>query len=330
MSLFFFLVFFLFNNNSFSQEIITVVAQPPEKKITNDILEIPAKILANEKVQITTVVSDKIKKIVFKEGKYVKKNQVLIELFDDEEQAIKKQILAEVKEAQLNYERANKLFSKGNISQTVLDNRMMLKDKLDARLEEINAKINDLKILAPFDGIISVKNFSEGSLVKPGDIITTLYDIKNLKIQAKVPEKFINKINNKTTFSLKSSIDSNINVKGNVSIIDPLVNDETRTFKIIGIINNPNNLFKPGLMVNLTFKFNDRKSFFVRENAVFNQDNISYVYLVNKKNIISKKKVSVGLRKDGFVEILDGLNSFDLVVHEGINKIKEGTSVEIK
>ena len=330
MNLFFFLIFFLFYSDSFSQQIITVVAQTPEKKITNDILKLPAKILANEKVQITTVVSEKIKKIVFKEGKFVKKNQVMIELFDDEERAIKKQILAEVKEAQLNYERASKLFSKGNISQTVLDNRLMLKDKLNARLEEINAKINDLKVLAPFDGITSVKNFSEGSLVKPGDVITTLYDIKNLKIQAKVPEKFINRINDKTFFSLRSSINSDINVKGNVSIIDPLVDDETRTFKIIGIINNPKNLLKPGLMVNLTFNFNDRESFFIRENAVFNQDNISYVYLVNKKNIVLRKKVNVGLRKDGFVEIVEGLNSFDLVIYEGINKIKEGTSVKIK
>ena len=290
MNFFFFFIFFLFCSDSFSQQIVTVVAQPPEKKVTNDILKLPAKILANEKVQITSVVSEKIKKITFKEGKFIKKNQVLIELFDDEEQAIKKQILAEVKEAQLNYERANKLFSKGNISQTILDNRLMLKDKLNAKLDEINAKINDLKILAPFDGITSVKNYSEGSLVKPGDVITTLYDIQNLKIQAKVPEKFINKINDKTIFSLRSSIDSDINVKGKVSIIDPLIDDETRTFKIIGIINNLDNLLKPGLMVNLTFYFKDRESFFIRENAVFNQDNISYVYLVNKKNTVLKKK----------------------------------------
>ena len=330
MNFFFFLVFFLFYSDSFSQQVITVVAQPPEKKITNDVLKLPAKILANEKVQVTTVVSEKIKKIIFKEGKFVKKNQILIELFDDEEKAIKKQILAEVKEAQMNYERASKLFSKGNISQTILDNRLMLKDKFNARLEEINAKINDLKILAPFDGITGVKNYSEGSLVKPGDIITTLYDIKTLKIQAKVPEKFINKINDKTIFFLRSSIDSDMIVKGKVSIIDPLIDDETRTFKIIGIINNPNSLLKPGLMVDLTFNFNDRESFFIRENAVFNQDNISYVYLVNKKNTVLKKKVNIGLRKDGLVEIIDGLSSFDLVVYEGINKIKEGTAVKIK
>ncbi len=330
MNLIFFLVFLFLKSNLIAQQVISVVAHPPEIKIIADTLKIPAKILANEKVEVTTVVSEKIKKIVFKEGEFVKKNQILIELFDNEEQAIKKQILAEVREAQLNFERANKLFSKGNISQSILDNRTMLKDKLNAQLDEINAKINDLKILAPFNGITSVKNFSEGSLVRPGDVITTLYDIQKLKVQAKVPEKFINKINNKTFFSLKSSVNNDLDVKGKVSIIDPLVDDQTRSFKIIGIIKNPDNLLKPGLMVDLTFNFNDRESFFVRENSIFNQDNISYVYLVNKKNIIYKKKVNVGSKKDGFVEIIDGLNSFDLVVYEGINKIKEGTSVNIK
>ena len=73
MNFFFFLIFFLFYGDSFSQQIITVVAQPPEKKVTNDILKLPAKILANEKVQITSVVSEKIKKITFREGKFIKK-----------------------------------------------------------------------------------------------------------------------------------------------------------------------------------------------------------------------------------------------------------------
>ena len=206
----------------------------------------------------------------------------------------------------------------------------MLKEKLEARLDEIDATINDLKISAPFAGITSIRNFSEGSLIKPGDIITTIYDITKLKIQAKVPEIFINKISTKTNFFLTNSIDENFRANGVVSIIDPLIDDETRTFKIIGLINNKDLRLKPGLMVSLRFNFEKRESFFVRENAVFNQDNISYLYLVDNKNEIKKIKVKVGSRKDGFIEILKGLNSLDLVVYEGINKIKVGSKVIIQ
>lgn len=330
MKFFFLILLAFFYQPTVSQQLITVGAKKPLIKTISDTLELPALLLANETVQITTVVSEKIKKIHFKEGSFVKKNQTLIEFVDEQEQAIKRQILAELNEAELNFKRADKLFSKGNISQTILDNRKMLKEKLEARLDEIDATINDLKISAPFAGITSIRNFSEGSLIKPGDIITTIYDITKLKIQAKVPEIFINKISTKTNFFLTNSIDENFRANGVVSIIDPLIDDETRTFKIIGLINNKDLRLKPGLMVSLKFNFEKRESFFVRENAVFNQDNISYLYLVDNKNEIKKIKVKVGSRKDGFVEILKGLNSLDLVVYEGINKIKVGSKVIIQ
>ena len=62
-------------------------ASTPEIKKVDDILELPASLIANESVDITSVVSEKIKKILFQEGKFVKKNQLLVELTDSEEQA---------------------------------------------------------------------------------------------------------------------------------------------------------------------------------------------------------------------------------------------------
>ena len=330
MNFFFLFLLIFFYQPSFSQQPITVGAKKPLVKTVSDKLDLPAKLLANETVQITTVVSEKIKKIHFKEGTFVKKNQLLIELVDEQEQAIKRQVSAELDEAELNLARADKLFSKGNISQTVLDNRKMLTKRLKARLDEIDATINDLRISAPFSGITSVRNFSQGSLIKPGEIITTIYDVSKLKIQAKVPEVFVNKISTNTNFLLTDPIDEKFKTEGIISIIDPLIDDETRTFKIIGLIDNKKLKLKPGLMVSLRFDFEKRESFFVRENAVFNQDNISYLYLVDSKDEIKKKQVKVGSRIDGFIEILDGLNSFDLVVFEGINKIKEGSKVIIQ
>ena len=124
------LIFIFIFNNVDSQQIITVSASTPEIKQVDDILELPASLIANESVDITSVVSEKIKKILFQEGKFVKKNQLLVELIDSEEQAKLRQISAELEEAELNYERAKKLISKGNISQSILDNRIMIKKKI--------------------------------------------------------------------------------------------------------------------------------------------------------------------------------------------------------
>ena len=165
MNLFFsflWISFFFFSNIIYSQDnsVILVNAQQPKNQEIVDILELPGTVLANEEVEITTVVSEKIRKILFNEGSFVNKGQLLIELVDDEEKAVLKQIEAELNDAELNYERAKKLSNKGNISQSVLDNRLMTKRKLISKIDEIKAKIEDLKIRAPFSGFTSSRNFS--------------------------------------------------------------------------------------------------------------------------------------------------------------------------
>ena len=84
------------------------------------------------------------------------------------------------------------------------------------------------------------------------------------------------------------------------------------------------------MMVNLTIPLGKRSSLIVRENSIINQDDISSVYIVNNNSKIIKKKVEIGLKFDGMIEILSGLNPNDIVVYEGINKIKEGSSVKVK
>ena len=247
---------------------------------------------------------------------------------DSEEQAKLRQISAELEEAELNYERAKKLISKGNISQSILDNRIMIK-KLTAQMDEIKAQIEDLKIKAPFDGLTSVRNFSEGSFIKPGDVITNLYDIKKLKVQAYVPENFVGKVKENTEFIITSNLIDDLKVNGNVSIIDPLIDSNTRTFKIIGVVDNKKDI-KPGMMINLKLLFSKRNAILLRENSVFNQDNLSYVYLVDKQNKILKKQIEVGSKFNGMIEVLNGIKQNDLVVYEGINKIRDGSSVKVR
>ena len=317
-------------NNAFAQNQIIVGAQQPELEQISDILELPGSVLANESVKITSVVSEKIERILFEEGMFVKKNQLLIELLDKEERAILNQVNAELEEAKINYDRALKLSEKGNISQSILDNRLMVKKKLSGKTSEISALLEDHKIKAPFDGFTGIRNFSEGSFIKPGDVITELHDIKTLKIQAYVPESFSNKIEKGDVFLLEKSNNIPKNISGKIYVIDPIVDKNTRSFKVLGKIKNPGNKIKPGMMVNLKIPLDDRNSFVIRENAIINEDDISYVFLVDKDNKIIKKKVEVGIKNNGMVEIIEGLKSNDIVVFEGINKIQEGSVVKVK
>ena len=84
------------------------------------------------------------------------------------------------------------------------------------------------------------------------------------------------------------------------------------------------------MMVKLKLLFEKRESLLIRENSVFNQDDISFVYLVNKNKKIEKKQIKVGLKFDGMIEVKDGIKADDLIVYEGINKIRNGVEVKIK
>ena len=319
----------LFNKAS-AQNQIVVSAQEPEIQQISDVLELPGSVLANESVKITSVVSEKINRILFEEGMFVRKNQLLIELLDNEEKAILNQVNAELEEANINYNRALKLSEKGNISQSILDNRLMVKKKLSGKIKEISALLEDHRIKAPFDGFTGIRNFSEGSFIQPGDVITELHDIRTLKIQAYVPESFSNKIQKGNMFLLDKSNNIPKNTSGKIYVIDPIIDKNTRSFRVIGKIENTENKIKPGMMVNLKIPLDKRKSYVIRENAIINEDDISYVFIVDKNNKIIKKKVEVGIKNNGMVEVIEGLKSTDIIVFEGINKIQEGSVVKVK
>ena len=316
-------------NQSFSQnKDILVNFINPKKELISDKIELPATIKSNEKVDITSTIAEKIQEILFVEGVSVKKDKILVILNNFEETAILKQFEAELKEAEINYQRALSLSKKGNISQSVLDNRLTEKIRLIGKVDEIKAKINDLVLKAPFDGTIGLRNYSVGAFVKPGDVITTIYDFNTLKVEASVPEAYVGKIKIKDTVKIKVN-SSDIVYSGEVYVIDPYVDEKTRTFRIISKIENKKEL-KPGMMAKKILNFDSKESFLVPESAIIPIDNQTFIYVIGDENIIKKVQVFTGKRFDGKVEIKKGLKLSDKIVFEGVNKLKAGIKVKIK
>ena len=320
----------IFNiSQSFSQNKETFVNFiNPKKELVTDSIELPATMKSNEKVEITSTVSEKIQEIFFIEGVSVKKDEILVILNNYEETAILKQFEAELKEAEINYKRALSLSQKGNISQSVLDNRLTEKIRLSGQVEEIKAKINDLVLKAPFDGTIGLRNYSVGAFVKPGDVISTIYDFKTLKVEASAPESYVGKIKIGDTVKVKVN-SSDVVYLGEVYVIDPYVDERSRTFKIISKIENKKEL-KPGMMAKKIINFESKEIFVLPENSIIPIDNQTFIYVISDENILKKVEVSTGRRFDGKVEIKKGVKSSYKILFEGINKLKAGDKVKIK
>jgi len=326
-SLIFYFCFSFLKFAETNERIIEIKSINVKKKKIFDELNLTGTLKANENVDITSVVSEKIKVIKFKEGSFVKKNQILVELEDHEEKALLKQVEAELDEAKLNFSRTMKLVEEGNASQAMLDKRLKEKRKYEGQYEEVVAKINDRIIKTPFDGMISTKNFSVGSFVKPGDVITSLYDIRKIKVDLYIPEIYTQKIKNNQPFKLSILSDDEVTYGGKIYAIDPFINKKTRNFKASGIINRNDKLtLRPGMMAEIKISLDERNVFTVPEGSIIQENEKTFVFLV-KNSSSQKREVEIGKRKQGLVEITKGLSTGDIVVYEGTNKIRDGSKI---
>ena len=293
-------------------------------------IELTGSIKANESIEVTSVISEKIKQIRFTEGSRVKKNEILIIFENNQEKAELKQVKAELDEANLNFERARELVDEGNASQSMLDKRLMQKKKLEGKYEEILAKLDDLTLKSPFKGIIGTKNYSEGSFIKPGDIIAKIYDIEKVKIELNIPEQYVSEIFKNQIFLAKIPSLKNEAFTGHIYAINPFIDSQTRTFKAIGIImENKDFLLKPGMMVNIDLNLKSQEKIMIPEGSIIPVDDKRFIYKINKEFIVKKVEVLTGIRKDGLIEIMSGIEIGEMFVFEGTNKINSGKKVRV-
>ncbi len=157
----------------------------------SDRIEALGTLRANESVTVTATVSDTISKVRFDDGDRVEAGQLLVELTSEEESALLAAALAALDEARSQHERVASLARIGNESKSLLDQRLREVDTARARLRAIEAQLADRLIKAPFAGVVGLRYVSPGSLVQPGDEITTLDDDEVMKMDLPVPAVYL-------------------------------------------------------------------------------------------------------------------------------------------
>lgn len=296
-------------------------------------IEALGNLLAFEHVEITSSVTEKIEKIYFKSGQEVKKGDILVQLNNNFELAELKSAEAELTKAKLAYERAKDLQKNKAVSKATLQERIANFQKAESLVNEIKAKLDELKITAPFNGILGIKKLSVGALVKPGDVIISLTDIDKIKVAFDVPSIYLSNLKvGETIYGTVEAYKDKV-FDGKIYAIENAVDPITRTIELRALIHNENHLLKPGLLINVLIKNNQRNVLVIPEEALIKSGKDNFVYLVvnqQKQVIVQQVKVSIGFRKEGFVEVTSGLKEGDSIVLHGTLKLKDGMEVQVK
>lgn len=285
---------------------------------------------SNESVALTAVVADKITAIKFEDGDRVDKGQVLVEMATSEETALMEEARSALEEAKAQFERSKSLTERRLTPETVLDQRRRDYLVMSARVMAMEARLSDRILSAPFPGRMGLRTVSVGTLVTPGDVIARLEDDSVMKLDFSVPSTFIATLKPGLEITAKArGLDEQI-FRGKLASIDNRVDDITRTIKVRAILPNADRKLVPGLLMNIDLFKNPRESVAVKEEALVPIGNDTYVYVVDRdKMVAERRRIEVGTRRPGVVEVTAGLKAGETVIGDGNLKLRPGSAVSI-
>ena len=202
-----------------------------------------------------------------------------------------------------------------------IENRFVKKGEIIAALKDSN------NIVADFEGKLGKREIAQGVLGSDS-LIITLDDLKKIVIDIKIPESYVGILKPGLKAEISSSAFSGKIFKGRVSSISSRIDPSTRSILARISVNNKGFEIIPGQLMTVKIIYNEINQIGVPESAVTIQGSTSFVYIV-KKDIAEKRDIKIGNRNFGKVSVLSGIKEGDLVISEGVSKVRNKTKVKI-
>ena len=197
-----------------------------------------------------------------------------------------------------------------------------LKLKNFVKKGEILIKLKSGNIIAPFNGVLGYAGLTEDILVSNNIIIITIDDNSTIYSDIKIPENYSAYIKKGLPVEVKIASYKDKKFEGEVDFVSSRINADTRSLLSRIKINNKDFNLISGSLLEVSVKFNLRSSLAVPDTSVMVEGDKSYVYKINDENIANKKEVKTGLRSNENIEIISGLAEGDIIVAEGLRKVR--------
>ena len=284
---------------------------------------------SDESITVRPEVAGRISAILLKEGQHVGKGMTLIRLDPAINAAEVQQARANLKLAKSKYDRAVELSQRNFISGQAKDEAENNLRVAEASVALVEARLAKTEIKAPFSGVIGLRVVSVGDYVKEGADVVNLESIDPLKVDFRVPEIYMRQVQPGQSLTVTLDALPGKTFEGKVFAVNPLVDAAGRAVVIRAIVANPDTSLRPGMFARVKLITRDEKeALVVPEQAIVPQGDEQYVFrIVDGK--VTRVKVEVGQRREGKVEIVEGLDANDVVVTAGQLKLRDGMAVTV-
>jgi membrane fusion protein (multidrug efflux system) len=305
-----------------------VKAEPAQTMRFVETVEAVGTANANEQVTITAQVTERLVRLGFDDGSFVRRGQTLAVLSQGQQTAALSEANARQREAQQQLSRISTLRQRGFATKASEDAQIAAAAAARAQASGVQAQIGERVITAPFSGFVSLRNISPGAVVNSGTEIATISDISTIKLDFPVPETALAAIRAGQTISAVSAAYPDVPFRGQIATVDPVIDPNTRAVTVRARLPNRDGRLKPGMLLTVIIETAPRMGLSVPELAVVGQGGSRYVYVVDK-GTARRVEVRTGLRANGRVEILEGLKPGQAVVTEGVVKLSDNMKVQL-
>ncbi|MEM9422730.1 MAG: efflux RND transporter periplasmic adaptor subunit, partial [Pseudomonadota bacterium] len=184
-----------------------------------------------------------------------------------------------------------------------------------------------------FDGLLGFRQVSIGSYIQPGVIIATLIDDSEMNLDFMVPETVLRSVAPGITIEASTDSFPGEIFHGTVATLDNVIDPVTRAVRVRAVLPNEDGLLKAGMFMQVTALANPRSAPSIPEEAVEPVGPLTFVYVISNddgQKIAQRREVTLGARQAGQVEIVDGISAGDLIVKEGLLRVRSGQPVAIQ
>jgi membrane fusion protein, multidrug efflux system len=307
---------------------VPVVVAPVVETEFTDAIEALGTTRANESATITANITEKILVIGFEDGAHLRKGDLIARLDDTAEQAELKAAQALLTERQRALARSKALREKNIVSQAEYEVAVAEMESAAAQVGSLQAAIGDRIIRAPFAGRVGLREVSVGSLIQPGSVITTLDDLSVMKVDFTLPAVQLSTLQPGLAIRAHTSAFPDRVFEGKLASVATQVDAVSRSIAARAHIPNPDEVLRPGMLIELELLARVRNGLSIPEAALVPRGSDQFVYVLDQGQA-RQRKVTLGTRRAGSVEILEGLTSGERVIVHGTLKLADGKAVNV-
>lgn len=284
---------------------------------------------ADRQVKLITEEEGRIAALPVHEGDRVSKGELLLQLNDTQLKAELKKARAQRKQAALDVRRLERLQSSRVVSEDELARARTARDVAQAEEDLLRIRLDNTRITAPFDGVISARLAEPGDAVARFTHVLTLTDDKTLLAALPVSELVLPSLATKDTVTLTLDALGDARLQGHILRIHPTVDPVTRQGTVEVVLNDPPPEARPGQLARLTLQLRPQPRLTVPFPALRRDTQGEYVFRYDNDGAVHHTPVISGLHLGERIEIVSGLNQGQQVVINGFLGLADGMKIRL-